>query len=147
MRLVPLWDKATRQAPRLIRIKGACLASDGQRHDYFLPLLYYFQSIPAKHFNMGILSRKAPPPTALDLGDASQPPVKASGDPEKVSTDIQHEDRIIVEHTQAVDPELERRVVRKLDWHLPPLVAFLCKPGPLNYCRPSKTGDVVCASC
>jgi hypothetical protein len=34
----------------------------------------------------------------------------------------------MAEHTHAVDPELERRVVRKIDWHLPPLVAFLCEP-------------------
>jgi hypothetical protein len=25
-----------------------------------------------------------------------------------------------------IDPELERRVVRKIDYHVPPLVTFLC---------------------
>jgi hypothetical protein len=29
--------------PRLIHIKGACVASDGRRHNYFFPLLYHLQ--------------------------------------------------------------------------------------------------------
>ena len=32
----------------------------------------------------------------------------------------------------ALDPELERRVLRKLDWRVPTLMAFFCKPGLLS---------------
>ena len=65
---------------------------------------------------MGILSRKAPPPTAVDLGD-----------PEKSDKEVQLEKNTVGAHARRIDPELERRVVRKLDWHVPPLVAFLCE--------------------
>lgn len=96
---------------------------------------------------MGILSHKAPPPTALGLDDAGQPPRQPSGDPEKANTDVQHEDGVVVEHTHDVDPELERRVVRKLDWHLPPLVGFLCEPGLQTIVDAVDSDDVVCPLC
>ena len=77
---------------------------------------------------MGILSRKAAPPTALALGDACQPATQQFDDLEKAATNVQDPDSIMAEQTHAVDPEVERRVLRKIDWHLPPLVAFLCEP-------------------
>ena len=76
---------------------------------------------------MGILSRKAPPPTAVDLGDATHPSAQASGDPEKSNKEVQLESNMTGARAHHIDPELERRVVRKLDWHVPPLVAFLCE--------------------
>jgi hypothetical protein len=76
---------------------------------------------------MGILDRKAPPPTAVDPGDASRPSAQLTGDPEKYDKEVQLENKTVEARARHIDPELERRVVRKLDWHVPPLVAFLCK--------------------
>ena len=76
---------------------------------------------------MAILSQEAPQPTAMDLDDANNPSAQSSGDPEKARKDIQREDAVIKPRSHSIGPELERRVVRKLDWHLPPLVAFLCE--------------------
>jgi hypothetical protein len=76
---------------------------------------------------MGILGRKAPPLTTVDLGDANHPSTQPSGDPEKSDKEAQLENNTIVARVRNIDPELERRVVRKLDWHVPPLVAFLCE--------------------
>jgi hypothetical protein len=78
---------------------------------------------------MGILGRKAPPPTTVDLGDAKPPSIQPSGDPEKSDKEVQLENDTIGARAHNIDPELERRVVRKLDWHVPPLVAFLCESG------------------
>lgn len=77
---------------------------------------------------MGIFSRKAPPPTTVDMGDATDPSNHPVVDPEKVDKDVQLENNILPAHSR-IDPEAERRVVRKLDWHVPPLVAFLCESG------------------
>jgi len=95
----------------------------------------FFHSIPLSHsvplrrstFNMGILGRKAPPPTTLDLDDAKHPSTQLPGDPEKSDKEVQVENDTIGTRAHNIDPELERRVVRKLDWHVPPLVAFLCE--------------------
>jgi len=76
---------------------------------------------------MGILGRKAPPPTTIDLGDANHPSTQPSGDPEKLDKEVQLENDTIGARARNIDPELEKRVVRKLDWHVPPLVAFLCE--------------------
>jgi hypothetical protein len=86
-------------------------------------------------FNMGILGRKAPPPTTINLGDASHPSTQSSGDPEKTNKEVQLENNTIGARARNIDPELERRVVRKLDWHVPPLVAFLCESQPCSRCK------------
>jgi hypothetical protein len=91
---------------------------------YYLAL---FGPLRQSSFNMGILSRKAPPPTTVDLGDAIHSSTQASEDPEKGDKEVQLENNTTGVHTHHIDPELERRVVRKLDWHVPPLVAFLCE--------------------
>ena len=89
--------------------------------------LALFGLLRQSSFNMGILGRKAPPPTAVDLGDAIHPSTQASEDPEKGDKEVQFENNTTGVRTHHIDPELERRVVRKLDWHVPPLVAFLCE--------------------
>jgi hypothetical protein len=76
---------------------------------------------------MGILGRKAPLPTAVGPADANNPSTQPSGDTEKATKDLQLEDTTIGAHTHHIDPGLERQVVRKLDRHVPPLVASLCK--------------------
>jgi hypothetical protein len=76
---------------------------------------------------MGILGRKALPPTAVDLGDANYLSTQPSSDPEKSDKEVQLESNTTGARARNIDPELERRVVRKLDWHVPPLVAFLCE--------------------
>ena len=37
-----------------------------------------------------------------------------------------HEEKPPTALLPAIDPELERRVVRKLDWHVPTLLGFFC---------------------
>ena len=74
---------------------------------------------------MGMFSRKGPPPAVVDPGQATDSSSRPSGDPEKADKDVQLENTNIAARPH-IDPELERRVVRKLDWHVPPLVAFLC---------------------
>jgi hypothetical protein len=95
---------------------------------------------------MGFLSRKAPPPTALGLGDANPSPAQLSGDPEKANEDVQLESTTVGAQAHHIDPELERRVVRKLDWHVPPLVAFLCESGPKPTIATIGSGNTICIS-
>jgi hypothetical protein len=92
---------------------------------------------------MGFLSRKAPPPTALGLGDVKPSQAQLSGDPEK---DVQFEDTTVGAQARHIDPELERRVVRKLDWHVPPLVAFLCESGPKTAITTTNSETALCIS-
>ena len=96
---------------------------------------------------MGIFSRKAPPPTAVDLGNANNPSTQSTGDPEKADKDVQLEDTPAEAHARSIDPELERRVVRKLDWHVPPLVAFLCECGHRNSIAAGHIGSVEWTPC
>lgn len=37
-----------------------------------------------------------------------------------------HEEKPPAATLPVIDPELERRVVRKLDWHVPTLLGFFC---------------------
>jgi hypothetical protein len=104
-------------------------------HLYHLPSFaagFLVHSVHAELLNMGILSRKAPLPTAIDTGDDKNSPAPLSGDPEKTNDDAQLENSTIGAHDHNIDSELEKRVVRKLDWHVPPLVAFLCESKPNN---------------
>ena len=74
---------------------------------------------------MGLFSAKKQAPTAVNLAGYSrptQPPV----DPEKGTAD----ERDVAEggaQQHRVDPSIEKRVVRKLDLTVTPLVAGLCK--------------------
>jgi hypothetical protein len=95
---------------------------------------------------MGILSRKAPPPTALGLGDVKPSQAQLSGDPEKANKDVQLEGTTVGAQARHIDPELERRVVRKLDWHVPPLVAFLCESGPKITIATTDSETALCIS-
>ena len=74
---------------------------------------------------MGIFSPKAGLPTSTDLA-AAHPQTNASADPEKASADSQIEDPRNGAGHHGVDPAIEARLIRKLDWRLPPLVAALC---------------------
>lgn len=78
---------------------------------------------------MGFLSRQDPVPTAVDQSDASTPSAQPSSDPEKTTKHVQVESAASGPRAQGIDPAVERRVVRKLDWRVPPLVAFLCEFG------------------
>lgn len=74
---------------------------------------------------MGLFNAKIQPPTATDLAShdrSAQAPI----DPEKGTT---AEDDIAVAGGQRhhVDPVIEKRVIRKLDLTVTPLVAGLCE--------------------
>jgi len=62
-----------------------------------------------------------PAPTAVDL---------ASHDPEKQiegTDNVERADSTVVQHGQhIIDPALERRIVRKIDMRLIPLVTVMC---------------------
>ena len=79
---------------------------------------------------MGLLDRFARPAPATatdpveDVGkDGSE------SDPEKAGHGLQV-DMAITPHNPHIDPEIEKSVVRKLDWKVTPLVTVLCK-----YCQ------------
>ena len=74
---------------------------------------------------MAIFKTKAVAPTATDLRDNGAPAAPDSSiDAEKVVSDNLEESG---GGQHKMDPELEKRVVRKLDWRVPPLVSGLCK--------------------
>jgi hypothetical protein len=61
---------------------------------------------------MGILDKKVEAPTPID----------------SVAHEKNTSSELEMGHSQPhIDPEIEKRVVRKLDWRVPPLVASLCK--------------------
>src|ERR1700722_10277972 len=115
--------------PRVASIKLPSLATRCVFTNSFILFPCLIRSTSTKPpSNMGILSRKAPPPTTVDLGDANHPSTQPSGDLEKSDKEVQLENNTTGARARNIDPELERRVVRKLDWHVPPLAAFLCEP-------------------
>jgi hypothetical protein len=66
---------------------------------------------------MGIFSKKVPPPTSTDLVEED-----AAMHEKNMPSQLENA------HPQPhIDPEMEKRVVRKLDWRVPPLVATLCE--------------------
>lgn len=74
---------------------------------------------------MGLLSAKKQVPTATDLAShdaTAQPPVDA----EKASS-VEHDAAGGPTQQHHVDPVIEKRVIRKLDLTVTPLVAGLCK--------------------
>jgi hypothetical protein len=76
---------------------------------------------------MGLFSAKRQPPTATDLAGHHGPAqAQATIDQEKGST---AENDIVMAGGQhhRVDPVIEKRVIRKLDLTVTPLVAGLCK--------------------
>lgn len=80
---------------------------------------------------MGIFGRGNPSP-ATGVGEANAPSVATSTDPEKPSIEDRREDSQDGVVANNIDLEAERRVVRKLDWHVPPLVTALCMCSPLQ---------------
>lgn len=72
---------------------------------------------------MGIFSVKPVRPTATDIQE-DDGALAFSTDSEKVGTATPVEGGNTAQHI--ANPELEKRVVRKLDWHVPPLVSVLC---------------------
>jgi hypothetical protein len=71
-------------------------------------------------------------PVAVDQSDDSTPSAQPSSGPEKTTKHVQVESTTSGSRDQDIDPAVERRVVRKLDWRVPPLVAFLCEFGCAN---------------
>ena len=65
---------------------------------------------------MGILSKKVEPPTSTALVEED-----AAMQEKNMSSELEN-----AHPTPRIDPEMEKRVVRKLDWRVPPLVASLC---------------------
>lgn len=74
---------------------------------------------------MGLLDRKDPP-QITDNGSAVIPSVPPA-DPEKPSIEDHLEGSRDGTPHNYIDPDVERRVVRKLDWHVCALVTGLCK--------------------
>lgn len=76
---------------------------------------------------MGLFSAKRQPPTATDLASHDgSPQAQAPIDQEKGST-AEHDIAVAGGRPHRVDPVIEKRVIRKLDLTLTPLVAGLCK--------------------
>lgn len=72
---------------------------------------------------MGLLSKfeRAPPPTVIDyVGEAA--PI----DEEKAHAELQKGSKVPEQQQHHVDPKTEKRVVRKLDLRVTPLVTALC---------------------
>lgn len=65
-----------------------------------------------------------PKPVAATGTHATQGDSTAAADAEKVG---QQQVEQGVNARPQFDAEAEKRLVRKLDWHIPPLVGFLCK--------------------
>ena len=68
---------------------------------------------------------RSAPPTATDLADEKRASSFQS-DPEKSTHGLSDQE---VPHSHHVDPDLEKRVIRKMDWRVVPLVAALCEVG------------------
>lgn len=78
---------------------------------------------------MRFLNHNSPsPPMSVPPKDGL-PPARSFVDPEKAPSADKLEGAPIGTHLVSIDPEEEKRVVRKLDWHVPPLVSFLCTCG------------------
>lgn len=73
---------------------------------------------------MAILKTTPAAPTAINPERSDSMEHAPAGDVEKELTSVQKES---AGASPRIDPELERRVVRKIDWHVTPLVTFLCK--------------------
>lgn len=80
-------------------------------------------------------------PAAVDQSDDSTPSAQSSSDPEKTTKHVQVESTPSGPRAQGIDPAVERRVVRKLDWRVPPLVAFLCEFGCANKVANADSSD------
>ncbi|KAJ4509233.1 hypothetical protein HRR78_006134 [Exophiala dermatitidis] len=71
---------------------------------------------------MAILKTTPAAPTAINPERSDSMEHAPAGDVEKELTSVQKES---AGASPRIDPELERRVVRKIDWHVTPLVTFL----------------------
>ena len=73
---------------------------------------------------MGIFKPKQAPPTAVSAEDrpSTHTEQNIAGDVEKDGV-LQNEAN---GQNVRADAEMEKRVVRKIDYHVPPLVTFLC---------------------
>ncbi|KAL2392343.1 MFS transporter prlL [Exophiala dermatitidis] len=71
---------------------------------------------------MAILKTTPAAPTAINTERRESMEHAPAGDVEKELTSVQKES---AGASPRIDPELERRVVRKIDWHVTPLVTFL----------------------
>jgi hypothetical protein len=84
-------------------------------------LLAQFEVIELTRDTMTIFGSKREPPTAIDLAAVA----------DAGNVDSEKQDAVEFEgdipHGLHIDPELERRVVRKLDLRLVPLVMSLCE--------------------
>lgn len=75
---------------------------------------------------MGFLERQELPDDVIQTAP--------NADVEKIAVPA-HEEKPPTVTLPAIDPELERRVVKKLDWRVPTLLGFFCMlqtPRPLN---------------
>lgn len=74
---------------------------------------------------MGIIKAKQVPPTAVpsDARMSGQTQQDTAGP--DVEKDGVLENQVSQRRVQ-IDAEIEKRVVRKIDYHVPPLVTFLC---------------------
>ena len=74
---------------------------------------------------MAIFKAKDVPPTAVpsDARLSGQTEQNTAGP--DVEKDGVLENQVSQQRTR-IDPEIEKRVVRKIDYHVPPLVTFLC---------------------
>ena len=75
---------------------------------------------------MGLLTAKKILPTATDLARYDGSAQTTSGDPEKGSSE-EHDVAGAGTPHHRVDPAIEKRVIRKLDMTVTPLVAGLCE--------------------
>lgn len=74
---------------------------------------------------MAIFKTEQPPPTAAqtDVQQPSQAEPASPNDPEKTGV---LQDETHSQQTLAYAADVEKRVVRKLDLHVTPIVTFLC---------------------
>ncbi|KAG8532642.1 uncharacterized protein KY384_002519 [Bacidia gigantensis] len=68
--------------------------------------------------------KAAPPPTATDVV-LEDKPLPAAQDLEKHRDELSVSESLPQTHNENIDPELERRVVRKMDFRIVPLVSAL----------------------
>ena len=88
---------------------------------------------------MGLLSKfeRQPPATTTDYVEEAV--ASSPVDVEKAHVEMQDEGNAVVHHHH-IDPEAEKRVVRKLDWRVTPLVSALCMSKIFHSHRSSLTG-------
>lgn len=112
------------------RIRTALSPEPGQCPSWFsissspsLPFTHHFQALDAA---MGFFSKSEPSEDEIQ----NAPPVQGAEKSVPSHEEVGAAQPTAVTAT-LLDPELERRVLRKLDWRVPTLTAFLCMDGSL----------------